>query len=549
MYEIVLSNNRLKNKLKRKIAFKDFLIKELVDGIEKWKITSEEKEYVRKLLSNWNQYPNLDDIFWDKRPLEARKLVKFLEGKSSSNWYDYQSFGVEELFDIKLGLSAHKLEGINAQWRFVFWLCCFEACYSFIESNQNIVRQKIDDFSVDVPFGNRNNDLIPHLPTPMIGFRYGYELIEDHKTKEPILRLFGYYAVGRELIYQWPIFFQHCGEKSGPAVVLLSGTTLSPVKTPFTLSQPSQWLLSSPNQGYQLEQLVWDKFKYRISGKDDEERKVNLKQLTKHLIPDIKTELERWKKWAYLNDKQHMRGVLLIANSYKDCDSIASVLDREGGGLKFRALSPEAEEDYGYQITRNDLAHEAAETNVLVAPLGAINRGLNLVDGNGEALFGTVFFLVRPYPTPEDVIYMLTALHSIMDDFLHDLKKKNIPAAEKIKKLRMEANSIFQTMYVTPEYWTRLSDENRKRLGWVLFVNIWQMIGRLIRGGSPARVYYCDEAFYQRIKDEPTLLEVWYKLFRENESNEYIALYGPFIQSLNVLIEQQIEKEEEDQDE
>ncbi|WP_044640736.1 pPIWI_RE_Z domain-containing protein [Risungbinella massiliensis] len=547
MYEIVLSSNRLKNNLKRKVTFKDFLLHDLKKEVDKWNITPEKKELTKRILSHWNQYPDLEDAFWDNHASEARKIVKLLEGKTSSNWRDCTPFGIEDLFNIKLSVPEHKLEEINARWRFVFWLCCFESCYSYIESNQDIVRQKIDDFSVDVPFGNRNNELIPHLPTPMTGFRYGYELVEDPATKDPILRLFGYYTVGRELIYQWSNLFQHCGDLKGPAIVLLSGTTLSPVKTAYTLSQPSQWLLTSPNQSHQLEQFIWNKFTYRISGKNREERDVNLKLLTKHLIPEIKDQLASWKRWGDENNKKRGRGVLLIGNSYADCDVVASTLDREDKGLRFRSLTKKA--DFDYHITRNDLTREAEEVDVLVAPLGAINRGLNLVDEYGEALFGTVFFLVRPYPTPEDVLYMLTALHSMMDDYLLDLKNRNLTAVEKIKKLRIRANSLFQTMYVTPEYWTALKDDDRKRLAWFLFVNIWQMIGRLIRGGAPARVYYCDASFYQRIDDEPTLLEVWYKLFSESEGHEYQALYGPFIQSLNKLIERQIVSEEEDEHE
>ncbi|WP_345613077.1 hypothetical protein [Pseudonocardia adelaidensis] len=46
--------------------------------------------------------------------------------------------------------------------------------------------------------------------------------------------------------------------------------------------------------------------------------------------------------------------------------------------------------------------------------------------------------------------------------------------------------------------YSRLDDDERDRVAWTQLVTIWQVIGRLLRGGQPARVYFCDAAFAPR---------------------------------------------------
>ena len=44
-------------------------------------------------------------------------------------------------------------------------------------------------------------------------------------------------------------------------------------------------------------------------------------------------------------------------------------------------------------------------------------------------------------------------------------------------------------------YTTLFRSKQREAVIWNQLVSIWQVIGRLIRGGSPARVIFCDAAF------------------------------------------------------
>src|SRR5260370_15920657 len=40
-----------------------------------------------------------------------------------------------------------------------------------------------------------------------------------------------------------------------------------------------------------------------------------------------------------------------------------------------------------------------------------------------------------------------------------------------------------------------LGPEEREAFTWTQMISIWQVIGRLVRGGCAARVYFCDDAF------------------------------------------------------
>jgi hypothetical protein len=82
----------------------------------------------------------------------------------------------------------------------------------------------------------------------------------------------------------------------------------------------------------------------------------------------------------------------------------------------------------------------------------------------------------------------------------------------------------------------QLSDEERLDLAWYLFVPIWQMAGRLVRGGMPARLLYIDSSFASGT-DASTLFQSWHQLFEPYKDHWlYQELYGPFLSSLESLV-------------
>jgi hypothetical protein len=99
--------------------------------------------------------------------------------------------------------------------------------------------------------------------------------------------------------------------------------------------------------------------------------------------------------------------------------------------------------------------------------------------------------------------------------------------------------------------YSTLPAPERNAVTWSQLVTIWQVIGRLVRGGSPAQVFFCDAAFdpaaYQS-EDAPGaagvslltgMIDVLHPYF--DKTNTTIApadkvlvdtLYGPFYKAL-----------------
>ena len=60
---------------------------------------------------------------------------------------------------------------------------------------------------------------------------------------------------------------------------------------------------------------------------------------------------------------------------------------------------------------------------------------------------------------------------------------------------RHEAFTRWRYLLRLPMIYSTLPNSERVAVTWSQLVTIWQVIGRLVRGGSPARVFFCDAAF------------------------------------------------------
>ncbi len=84
---------------------------------------------------------------------------------------------------------------------------------------------------------------------------------------------------------------------------------------------------------------------------------------------------------------------------------------------------------------------------VLIVPLLSVGRGYNILDQNGESLFGSVFFLVRPYPIPNDMNYLVQALHSYLTQYLQRITGQGIHYEKAVSKLRQISSGKFEAIY------------------------------------------------------------------------------------------------------
>ena len=72
------------------------------------------------------------------------------------------------------------------------------------------------------------------------------------------------------------------------------------------------------------------------------------------------------------------------------------------------------------------------------------------------------------------------------------------PLADRSQRFRGHAYRRWRQLLGVPLVYSSLEREERRALAWSQLVSIWQVIGRLVRGGHPARVHFCDAKFAER---------------------------------------------------
>ncbi|WP_246111774.1 hypothetical protein [Streptomyces hawaiiensis] len=208
----------------------------------------------------------------------------------------------------------------------------------------------------------------------------------------------------------------------------------------------------------------------------------------------------------------------MLVGSYDEARRAAEYLNQipEWNGRVTRLVSDDADSDTAWTrlpenaaartLPRGDVkAFPAVGGDILVAPLLAVERGHNIVLRGGKAAIGTVYFLARPHPRPDDISL---AIQSINDWAVRQLRdpggpfRQNALAAatpdQAAVAFRSRARRQWNRFLTRRLAWSSLRDEEKAAFTWDQLVVMWQVIGRLVRGGVPARVVFVDAAFSPR---------------------------------------------------
>jgi hypothetical protein len=146
---------------------------------------------------------------------------------------------------------------------------------------------------------------------------------------------------------------------------------------------------------------------------------------------------------------------------------------------------------------------------ILVAPLMAVERGHNILNAQRNAAFGTALFLARPHPRPDDLALAVFAINDWAARFARDEPglpqgtfSKLVTATADLNAaglaFRHVARAEWRRLLSRRYIYSRLSDHEKTSFTWDQLVTIWQVIGRLVRGGVPARVVFVDARFAPR---------------------------------------------------
>ena len=532
---------RIYRKLDRSLTLRNDISRNLIrvaalaDSLsEKISLDEVSQKKIRKLLLNYANEPYQDSML-------SSIVDELVEKENHDEKQKLLTKITEKLLKGRIRPRVNK-DLFYAQLEFFIYLCRAEECIKFILTSFTMIQAKLGmsaDFS---PLFTMQKDYQAFMKEAMTGTMIGYKYdLKDGETTGAF-KLVEYTGVGRLLLHDWHCVYEDSDQKKGPAVIFLSGTSHAPESAHYHLNTGSKWLLKADRTSSKVQMIfkpILDvhhgKF-LEVSGVgDDEVRSSNLYQMVQQLKSDILYELKFW------SSRGNPRRALLVVNSYDDVATVARAFrnDQRWSG-RYKVLSRERsqEADHFPRTMIESFHKEKAE--VLIVPLFSVGRGYNILDQNGESLFGSVFFLIRPYPIPNDMNYLVQVLHSYLPQYLQRITGQGIHYDKAVSKLRQISSGKFEAMYKKPDYWSFLNDSEREVMAWYTFIPIWQMIGRLLRGGKDARVFYCDSKFSAKPTGRPegmSMLDSWAAIMQKHKRDPlFMSLYGPFIEGINNII-------------
>lgn len=430
----------------------------------------------------------------------------------------------------------------------------------------NVAQEPLDLESSDVsPFTRPPQDYTAVLPASPMGNVLVFQYNRSRQTQEGAgeLRFLRCMGIGRWLLLHFHDLFAS-DSIAGPHVLLMSGTSWAGRSPSYHLQVPVAGILRAPDdeikaiRGSQFTFTPVGNPAFRISGAEPGVRQGRLDALLKELASPQSTMSLRDVSWLE-QQRAHLpagrQNLLLVVGSYDECAASSDTLRRIRSDWQDAVIplvrDSDTEEDAGLRRGRVGTFH-ATGAWMLTAPLLAIERGHNILNPERRAAMGAALFLVRPHPRPDDVSY---AVHSInawaVSQFCDgSWRAGRATLCEAGNGFRDQANRKWRRLLKLPVVYTTLPPRDRELLTWNSLVTILQVVGRLVRGGCPAEVFFCDAAFKPRaaahaadLDTEQTSLLLGFetvlrpyfdphsgKTRREQELVK--ALYGPFYEAL-----------------
>ncbi|GAA1898129.1 hypothetical protein [Actinomadura bangladeshensis] len=386
-------------------------------------------------------------------------------------------------------------------------------------------------------------DYAPIIPESPMGNVLGFQYLPDERERDEdgrhsgTLRFFRCAGVGRELLLALPRLGAGTG-RPGPHVVLMSGTSWAGASTRAHVTAPVNVVLKPSDRALAAVRRTTfsTRFLYdgeghamSLSGTPPKARPAAARALAARLGGPGRagTSSPLAQELMLVEDDTRRRAILLVG-SYKEAGTVAAELhamERWHGRVRVLAAD-DADLDAAVPLAvaqhdqdgpvgvlrRGDLATFAEDPSaeVLVAPLMAVERGHNILNAQHNAAFGTALFLARPHPRPDDLSLAVFAINDWTARFVRDQARADDRAGpatftELVGKaaglnragldFRYEARQEWRRLLSRRYVYSRLSDWEKRCFTWDQLVTTWQVIGRLVRGGVPARVVFVDAKF------------------------------------------------------
>lgn len=382
--------------------------------------------------------------------------------------------------------------------------------------------------------------LLDILPLPPTGRQFGTYYsrgagndrdLEERNSKEgngKALSLFAYTNIGRCYILNFHRLLTDYDGRPGPAVLALSGTSYLPASTRFHVSKPQGILMPEANASRAIQTSAFEFLPQydrngkaiKISGVREDQKFGMFNEMAEALVGRNGSGIlgRKMKELQTLGIREpalwHDRErLLLLVNSYDQAAWVAKAIRDCWPGLheKFSHLDRIKKngrlEDFVADagLHRTDIeAFVSTGSKILVAPMNAIGRGHNILNENGKAAFGAVYFLTRPYPHPHDTQAIAQEINRRTLDWAEDpdfiaWKEGDgvLGRAESVRRLatRYWRSAEQRTYYKTLRDDEELREYPREDLAATTAGLIIQAVGRLVRGGVPFHAAFVDAAW------------------------------------------------------
>lgn len=446
----------------------------------------------------------------------------------------------------------------------------------YLTRNWELVERPLDleDRNTSL-FYNPPKDYDASIPAAPMGNVLAFQYSTGTESDAGILRFFRISGVGRAWLLNLHQLFKDEG-KPGPNVILLSGTSWAGDSPLYHIQYPVSGILRAPDEEVKaiadrsrfIQDWVIDPNTDRfiqISGTYGANRSNAFDQLVKHFTqPTGPTNFGPSRFEQERNQlPQGRQRLLILVGSYAEAAYVRQSIERARPTWIGKVLSLVRDDDSpvdswvgsSVSLQRGQVGRFAqTDAWILVAPLLAVERGHNILNDAGHAAIGSAYFWVRPHPRPDDLTLPIAAINAwAIEQGTRNWGDSLLSAGE---NFRRASYAKWRHWLQVPWIYSTLDTYERDMVTWTQLVTIWQVIGRLVRGGSPARVHFVDAAFRSRYRPaetededeqvlQPGLLaemrRVLMPYFTENGSTDPFqrslvqTLYQPFYTALSTL--------------
>ncbi|GAB3464452.1 hypothetical protein GCM10027321_28330 [Massilia terrae] len=372
-------------------------------------------------------------------------------------------------------------------------------------------------------------------------------------------------------LHEWNTFHDtHAhAHAHAPAVLLTSATSFMPASPAFHIDVTPSYLLrrqapyvSASASYYAFRPIpdpdVPDQAPLRYSGvRAEAVRMANLRKMVSALLEGGPIQSRVATDCAQFDVRHGIRRkAAFVVNSYDHCVALKRFIDQKFAhwGERTVAVVKEIPDD---EVARGFVTASMVEAlgdeddwDLLIFPLGALGRGTNIVFSSGprqrDATIGTLYFLTRPHPSPDDLGFLVSmgARATMRFDAaeLGGIDRLD-DCADELRRARGGLYRDVGHLLRHPLYARSLRRDLFTPFTANVAVPLLQTIGRAMRNGCPAQCFFVDRAWAENsgtggtdndstsmLVQLRTILEEGCQSADPQEALLFRELYGPFLE-------------------